>query len=285
MADNSDAGEYSDLGDAFFQMGKTDNLRIVNHNEKDYEPFQKFQESLEKMYEDVEKDRARNERLTNVRKWDARQTDIWRTARLSNVRDRDAVEKVTAIVKSRRPRGIFVRGDVQSGKSFFALATIRALIGLGFASPSQVYQSSEDRLMDYLRGGFDGFKMGNEVFLNRWRIYLIEDVGAKLTYNDNQVALLERFLDHASRNGVVVIFTSNGSASAFKQKLNDVAASRLDYLFEGHIITMNPPKLDAPVVLDEMSEVERDELRLIQEAPPYPYKRSSTADRVRRRKN
>lgn len=236
-------GEFRNLGG-----GSSKDIVEVIHNERDLERYQDRMDRMEKRYRVLELQRAKVQRERNLAKWDAKQVAPWDKARIGELKDEDAAREAVTIQLKHRWTSLFVTGPSGSGKTFLALAMVRRFIGHGLVAPHQVSQISEQRMLSNLKIGYQGHQEIKAMMDSGTRLFVVENVGSRSHYNDNELALWESFLDHAASQNIAVFFTSQKTAAEFDAMLSDSASSKFSHMVAGRIVTMSgvvkPPTLD-----------------------------------------
>ena len=98
---------------------------------------------------------------------------------------------------------------------------------------------SEEYLLSLARLGFSGQeKFNNEVVKNKYKLYIIDNVGGRESYSKIESPLWEQLIEHIYSKDLAVIFTSAHSAASFAEKLPGTSRSRLSYLVSENIISM-----------------------------------------------
>lgn len=243
----------------FFAATGTKGFKVVNHNDKDFEAFNQFQNALDSKYSKLERDRNRQERISNVKKWDASQPPRWRGADLKTITN-PAAQKVEALIRKHRWSSFYIKGEPGVGKSYLSLGIARRYISLGWVTPSQIKDVSEESLMSISKMGFAGQDKFSEFFNSNLKLYIFDNVGSRDSYDKREAPMWEQILDHIYTNDLAVIFTGLKSAASFSEKLSSPAGSKFRHLIDGKIIEMTG-KNSAPSLSDgedeDRAEVEK----------------------------
>jgi DNA replication protein DnaC len=247
MTDNS--------ADAFHAAMGAGDFTFVRHNEVDYAAYREAQKAIDERFRVYEQKRSRDERLSNLLKWDEQLPERWRGAKLTQVRNPAAQEALT-LMASKGPGSFFLQGDSGSGKTYIAYAIIRRYIGVGWVTPAQIKVIPEERLLSYAFTGFEGRKKMDQLLDPRYSLYLIDGVGSRGNYSPKEIELIEQIVAHIYSNSLMGIFTSNRSVRGLTVLLSDSGASRFGHLVSGKILevggTRDPVAL--PVTDEELKD-------------------------------
>lgn len=229
-------------GKDFLHVEDAEDFSLVRHNPRDYQSFEDTLKHLGEAYERANREQTQERRktaiLANLQAWDDTQPFSLQGARLDTLRRRDVADRTLAILQDRRWGSFFIAGDPGTGKTFLAHAIMRRLVGGGFLTRKHVFESSEEELLALPRRGFEGSKILEEVYGSGspYRLYFLENMGARAAYDEKDLALWEQLLDHIEREGAALIITTHGSLQGLLAKLSPVAAARLDRLVQGRVI-------------------------------------------------
>lgn len=229
---------------------------IVHHNETDFTAFRDFQASLDEKFSKLEEDRSRQQRLANVKKWDASLPKRWQGASLKNISNPAALV-AEKLIQDHRMGSFFIKGDAGVGKTYLSFAIVRRFIGLGLLTPSMVKIISEENLLSIPKLGFAGQARFDELLHPSIKFYIFDNVGTRETFNKNEGPLWEQLLDHIYAKDLAAIFSSTGSAASFGAKLSTAAESKFTRLIDGKIIKMESDK--SLPRLDDWEERELEE--------------------------
>lgn len=233
-------------------------FKFVNHNEKDFEKFRNFQDSLDSRFAPIEEDRDKRERASNVKKWDAEQPRRWKGADLKTIKN-PAAKKVEALIRKYRWGSFYIQGEPGVGKSYVSLAIARRFISLGWVTPSQIKDVSEESLLTITKMGFAGQDKFRELFNSDLKLYIFDNVGNRDSYDKREGPLWEQLLDHIYTNDLAVVFTSLKSAASFSEKLSSPAGSKFRLLVDGKIVVMSGEN-NVPTLNDWTEDEKREEI-------------------------
>lgn len=237
----------SNEAERFLHATGADKFEAVNHNERDFQSYRDFQQEIDKTYREVEKATARAERAANLKKWVASLAPPWSEAKLSTLKDQKAAKAAEAVIKDKKLTSFYLKGKGGGGKTFLALAIVRRYIGLGWLLPSQVKHTSEADILALSRSGFRYNENINNLLHRRYRAFIVDNVGEKKAYTDDELALWGTFLDHLSRRGHIVIFTSRYSSREFSEKLTESSRAKFSFLVNERVVTLSgsitPPEV------------------------------------------
>ena len=240
------AGNFFDTEDS------EDEVKFVNHNPTDYQSFHTFNESLNKLYEVVEKEKTILERAKNLQLWDENLPPRWRGASLSKM-ENPASKEALSIIKTKGKGSFFVIGPPGAGKTYLAYAILRKYIGLGWVTPTRIKVISEDIILNYAGGGFEGKAKFDKLFDKNNTVYLIDNVGMKQQYDSRrEIPMLEQLLEHIYSNSLMVIFTSAHSSSSFANKMTTSGGSKLKHLIADRVVEIKGTR--TPTVNDWTEE-------------------------------
>lgn len=214
-------------------------FNMIRHNENNYDEYKEFQDSLAQRFSKVELDKVKRERLLALKQWDNSLASPWNTARLNTHSDRVAAQTAEKLINEYKRSAYYIQGDAGSGRTFLALAMMRKLIGAGYIVPDNIKHMSENDFLNITKSGFEYNKQVSTLLSNRNKAFIIDDVSNRPTYSTPEITLWEQFLDHCSRKGIIVIFTSKSSAVGFREKLSDTAATKLVNMVNRRIIKMS----------------------------------------------
>lgn len=212
-----------------------ENYNFVNHNETDYKKFNEFNEKHSEKFEKLVVKQKRQERISNLKLWESKLPQRWRGAALTKMdlpAAQIAVEKI-----NENPRGSFyISGPASSGKTFLSYGIARRLIGRGIITPSEILIMSEDQLLGYAVIGFKGREELNKILQPTNKMFIIDNVGMKEHYTQNQLSFIEQVIDHVYTNSLILVFTSSFSARYFSEKISSSAGAKLAHLVSGRIL-------------------------------------------------
>ena len=213
----------------FHALTTSDDLRFIKHNPTDFGAFRKFQEELDERFSKTEEAREKRERKANLLKWGEMVGARWASATLKTI-ENAAIKDVVQLIKEHRKTSFWIHGESGSGKSYLAYGIIRAYIGFGWCTPSQVERLSEEVLLGMAGTGFEGMGRFNKILSAKNKIYLIDGVGSKHSYTDKEKQLWEQLIDHIYTNSLTAVFTSNKTSEDFGCHLSDSGSSKLEHL-------------------------------------------------------
>lgn len=216
----------------FHNLHAADELKFVKHNPTDFEAFRKFQDELDDKFSQAEIERERRERKKNLELWGDLVGPRWATASLKTI-ENEARDEVIECLKKDRMASFFIHGESSSGKSYLAYALLRAFIGSGWTTPSQIERISEEVLLGMAATGFEGMARFNKLLIAKNKVYLFDGVGSKKSYSDKEKQLWEQLIDHIYTHSLTAVFTSNGALEDFGCQLSDSGDSKLQHLV-GH---------------------------------------------------
>lgn len=228
-----------------------DEYRFVNHNKTDFDSFKEFQKSVDQKFEKIEEKNSKEERRNHLKIWDESLAPRWRGASLAKIDNPASLQARKTLAKN-NVESFFINGDPGAGKTYLGYAILRRYIGTGHVSPSQIKVISEEKIMSYALTGFEGRAKFDELFKPKYKVYLLDNVGAKQDYDvRREIPFWEQLIEHIYSNSLTAIFTSNGSPSSFAQILNDSGNSKFRNLVSGRVLT---------VTGDRVPEIDEDEM-------------------------
>lgn len=219
----------------FFKATSTDDLRFVRHNPTDFDAFKKFQAGIDEKFAKTEEERAKKERKNNLKTWGEQVGSRWASASLRTI-ENNAAEEVIGIIKTQQAVSFWITGEAGSGKSYLAHAILRAYIGSGWTTPSQIERISEEVLFGMAATGFEGMARFNKLLSPQHKVYLFDGVLSKFEYTAKERQLWEQLIDHIYSNSLIAVFTSNEQLASFASRLSDSGASKLSHLVESREI-------------------------------------------------
>lgn len=226
--------------DKFHAATSTEDFKFINHNEADYTSFKNFQNKLNEKFSEVEKRKELDTRKENLKTWDENLSSRWRGASLVTMaKNGDSASKTALkLMNKGKIDNYFISGESGVGKTYLAYAIARRYIGLGYISPSQVKIISEEKIMSYALTGFEGRAKFDELFKPKYRLFLLDNVGSKESYDARrEIPFWEQLIDHIYTNDLSAIFTSNEPAMAFARILNNSGDSKFRHMVNGRVIT------------------------------------------------
>lgn len=231
-----------------------DEFKFVKHNETDFSAFRDFQTSIDEKFAKSELEKSKRSRLDNLKKWDESLNNRWRGASLAKIGTPSSKEAIDVISKNGFGN-FFINGDSGAGKTYLGYAILRRYIGAGWVTPSQIKVVSEDTIMSYALGGFEGRAKFEELLRPKYKVYLFDNVATKDHYDARrEIPFWEQLLEHVYSNSLAAIFTSNETPSSFAGILNDSGNSKFRHMISDRILTVRgtrAPELadsqDAPV--------------------------------------
>lgn len=213
----------------FLAMTGANDLNFVNHNETNYDSFKEFKKQLDDTFSERDKKKMVANARTNVIRWERSLPDRWKGAVLSQI-EKPAAGKALAAIKAKGFKSFFLHGESGTGKTYVSYAIIKQYIANLYVTPSQVKLISEEALMGLSKAGFDGRKRVEELFNRRYKLYVIDNVGAKGTYREWELELWEQLIEHIYANDLKVIFAGLKDMDSFANRLSDSAYSKVKYL-------------------------------------------------------
>lgn len=239
----------SSESDNFYAATGGDEFRFLNHNETDFESFREFQASLDKKFAKIEQENTRRERISHLKKWDSNLSPRFRGASLTKIKSEAAV-KALSIISENGAESFFITGNPGSGKTYLGYSILRRYIGAGFATPSQVKIISEETIMSYAMTGFEGRAKFDELFNPKYKMYLLDNVGSKESYDSRrEIPFWEQLIEHIYTNSLTAVFTSNESPNSFAGILNESGNSKFRHLIKDRLLTVKgnrTPELEDP---------------------------------------
>lgn len=231
------------------QRTKND-FKFVNHNETDFDSFKDFQSGINEKFAKLEKDKSRRERIKNLKTWDENMVSRWRGASLGKI-ENPAAQQILEIIKTDGFESFYIHGDAGSGKTYISYGILRKFIGSGYVSPSQIKIISEETIMGYALTGFEGRAKFDELFDSKYKVYLFDNVGSKLEYNQRrEIPFWEQLMEHIYSHSLVAIFTSNEEPNSFAGILNESGESKFTHIIGDRVIkvlgTRTPKLPEAP---------------------------------------
>lgn len=224
----------SDKLNKFFATSENEDFAFLNHNETDYSSFKEFQSSIDKKFAKVEIAKSKKDRIANLQKWDDNLSQRWSGASLKKIKT-TASEKVLDIISKDGFGSFFINGAPGSGKTYLAYAILRRYVGAGWVSPSQVKIISEETILGYARNGFEGSGKFEEIFKNKYKVFLLDNVGVKKEYYEKEGLFLEKIIDHIYSNSLVVIFTGTIKPSRWAGALGS-SESKFSNIISGRVV-------------------------------------------------
>lgn len=243
----------------FLNVTDADNLKVVNHNDRDYNSFNDFQSNINERFEKLENDRSLRERKKNLRMWDKSLPERWSGARLSKI-ENPAAKKAMKIIRDNEFASVFVQGEAGSGKTYLSYAIARKFIEKGWVTPSEIKIISEENLMSIPKMGFSGQANLEKLFSAQYKLYIFDNAGSRDNYDSKEGPIWEQLIDHIYTNSLVAIFTSPSSARIFADKLTDTAESKFKHLVHRKVITMKKED-DYDDGLGDYSEQEKNKIK------------------------
>lgn len=229
-----------DMDDLFHHMHGMDENKFVKHNDTDFDSFKSFQERLNARFERHEQEKKKRERKANLARWAELLPPRWASASLPEIEapNKEAAELIVAECGKSESPSFWLAGPSDSGKTYMAYATIRRFIGMGWTSPGHVKILSEEALMGFAAGGFEGQNRFNELLKPHYTTYLIDGVGKRPTLTQKEQQLWEQLIDHIYSKSLTLIITSDKESDSFTALLSDSAETKLNHLVDGKIIKL-----------------------------------------------
>lgn len=223
-----------------------------SRNPTDYERFFQLQKNIDKNMEEINKERIIQERKRNLYKWSQSLPSRWRKASLKSI-DSLASNLVEEKIKEHPNGSFYFKGGAGVGKTYLAYAVLRRYIGMGKTTPSRIKIVSEETLLGYAKEGFRGRDQFNKLFDNIYDVYVFDNIGSKEFYDEKEISFWEQLIDHVYTNSLTAIFISTLPASRFSKILSASNRSKLSFLIENRIITVDGKKNNH--YLDEVDEI------------------------------
>ena len=213
------------------------NASTPKNNPTDYERYFDLQKGIEERMDKVNRERVITERKRNLQKWRKSLPIRWRDASLSTINN-NASNLVKEKLKKYPNGSYYFKGAPGSGKTYLAYATLRRLIGSGKTTPSRIKIISEGTILGYSKEGFRGRDQFKEIFNSLYNVYLFDNIGNQEFYDEKEISFWEQVIDHVYANSLTAIFTSTIPAARFSKILSESTRSKLSYLIEDRIITV-----------------------------------------------
>lgn len=228
-----------------FSSAMPDAFKIINHNKTDHARFRREQERVNENFKARQAERVLEDRKANLKVWDAKTPPRWAGASLTRIVEpaQSKLKKISAA----RDKSTFILGPEGSGKTYAAYALIRRLVGRGHVLPSRIRTYTESDIVEYSRAGFAGRDtLQSIVDDKKVDAIILDGVGFVDDYSDAAAIAIERVIEKAYSDSLILIVTGVISPKEWIARLSESAEVRLRAMIQSNVVELPERDTGAP---------------------------------------
>lgn len=220
-----------------FNAALPSSFKAINHNKTDHERYRREQDEVNANFQARAVQRARNDRVANLRVWDERVPPRWQGASIGHLPE--GPQEVFKKIIAEGGRSAYITGREGSGKTYAAYAFIRRMVGRGTLLPSGVRTYTEAEIVGHARGGFSGRDALQAILDDKKTSAIILDgVGFVDDYTDRDAIAVEQIIDRAYAEDLPLIVTGSIGPRDWANRFSESTDARLRELLRANVITL-----------------------------------------------